>query len=97
MRGRVAAVGIFLLRQERRLTRTGQRVTGTVTDLRWHSHATQGGGGYTTYHAVLSFRTPDGQQRRYLVRDVDTVQFGDVQDVSTQDPPRATGPHWPPA
>ena len=37
---------------------------------------------------TITFRTPDGQQRRYLVRDVDTVQFGDVQNVSTQNPPR---------
>jgi hypothetical protein len=64
----IAAVGIFLLRQERRLTRTGQRVTGTVTDLRWHSHATQGGGGYTTYHAVLAFRTQDGQEVEAVTR-----------------------------
>ncbi len=37
---------------------------------------------------TVTFRTPDGQQRRYLVRDVDTVQFGDAPDVSYQNQPR---------
>ena len=52
----------------RRLTRTGQRVTGTVVDLRWHSHANSNGGGYTTYHAVLAFRTLDGQEVETVTR-----------------------------
>jgi hypothetical protein len=40
---------------------------------------------------TVTFRTPDGQQRRYLVRDVDTVQFGDAPDVSYQNQPRDDG------
>jgi hypothetical protein len=36
---------------------------------------------------TITFRTPDGQQRRYLVRDVDTVQFGDVSNGATQNQP----------
>ena len=64
----IAALGIIIVRQNRRLTRTGQRVTGAVTDLRWHSHAKQGGGGYTTYHAVLAFRTLDGQEVEAVTR-----------------------------
>ncbi len=68
----LAVLGVIIIRQHRRLTRTGQRVTGTVTgtvtDLRWHSHAKQGGGGYTTYHAVLAFRTLDGQEVEAVTR-----------------------------
>ena len=36
---------------------------------------------------TITFRSADGQQRRYLVRDVDTVQFGDVSNASTQNQP----------
>jgi hypothetical protein len=36
---------------------------------------------------TITFRTADGQQKRYLVRDVDTVQFGDVPNASTQNQP----------
>lgn len=64
----IAALGVIIVRQNRRLTRTGQRVTGTVVDLRWHSHATQNGGGYTTYHAVLAFRTRDGREVEAVTR-----------------------------
>jgi hypothetical protein len=64
----IAALGVIIAGQNRRLTRTGQRVTGTVADLRWHSHATQGGGGYTTYHPVLAFRTLNGQEVETVTR-----------------------------
>ena len=64
----IAVLGVIIVRQNRRLTRTGQRVTGTVTDLRWHSHATQNGGGYTTYHAVLAFQTLDGREVEAVTR-----------------------------
>jgi len=37
---------------------------------------------------TITFRTPDGRQQRYLVRDVDSVQFGDVPDASAQNQPR---------
>jgi hypothetical protein len=36
----------------------------------------------------VTFRTPDGRQHRYLVRDVDSVQFGDGPYRSSQDQPR---------
>ena len=64
----LAVLGVIIIRQHRRLTRTGQRVTGTVSDLRWHSNAKAGGGGYTTYHAVLAFRTLDGQEAEAVTR-----------------------------
>jgi hypothetical protein len=65
----IAVLGVLVIRQNRRLTRTGQRVTGTVTDLRWHSHSDQSSrGGYTTYHAVLAFRTLEGREVEAVTR-----------------------------
>ena len=49
------------IRRNRAMTRTGQRVTGTVIDLRSQVESDGDGGTTRTYRAVLAFRTLDGQ------------------------------------
>src|ERR1700751_4615392 len=51
------------IHQYRRLNRTGERVPGTVVDLRWRSRSSSGpdGGSFRVCHPVLAFRTLDGR------------------------------------
>jgi hypothetical protein len=56
----LAAGGGYGARQGRRLTRTGQRVPGTVVSLAW-KHSSGSEGGSQVCHPVLAFRTLDGR------------------------------------
>jgi hypothetical protein len=63
------AAGGWLIRQDRRLSGAGQRVTGVVVDLRWRSSGGDVGTGVTRIcHPVLEFRTADGQVVRAETR-----------------------------
>ncbi|MEU3269879.1 DUF3592 domain-containing protein [Saccharomonospora sp. NPDC006951] len=68
-----AAMGSHLLRGATRLARTGLRVPGEVTGMRYNTTSEIGRG---SYYPVLSFRTLDG-------RDLETAS-----DIGT-DPPMA--------
>ena len=57
----LAAGGGYGARQGRRLTRTGQRVPGTVVSLAW-KHSSGSEGGSQVCHPVLAFRTLDGRE-----------------------------------
>ena len=56
-----AVAGVVGTRQNRQLTRHGQRVTGTVTDLQWRVTGDGGGGFVRDYKVMLEFQTLDGQ------------------------------------
>jgi Protein of unknown function (DUF3592) len=63
-----AAVGGWLIRQDRRLARTGQRVRGIVVDLHWRWSGDASNGVNRICHPVLEFRTRDGQVIRTETR-----------------------------
>jgi hypothetical protein len=54
-------VGGYQVRQKFRLAKVGQRVPGTVIDMREHVNLDAEGGETRTWYAVLAFRTLDGQ------------------------------------
>jgi hypothetical protein len=57
----LAAAGGYGARRNRRLTRTGQRVPGTVVSLAWKQSIGSEAGGQVC-HPVLAFRTLDGRE-----------------------------------
>jgi len=57
----LAAAGGYGARRGRRLTRTGERVPGTVVSLAWKQSLGSEAGGQVC-HPVLAFRTLDGRE-----------------------------------
>jgi len=63
----ITVLGGTGIRRNRAMTRTGQRVTGTVIDLRSHVESDGDGGTTRIYRAVLVFRTLDSQDVQAVV------------------------------
>jgi hypothetical protein len=63
-----AGVGGYLVYQKHRLAKVGQRVPGTVIDIREHVIVGAQGGESRSWYAVLAFRTLDGREIRTEVR-----------------------------